>query len=527
MAEYYRATFTIDSSNDAPDAQGIDLMENIEDIVSEWAKEHLSEPDQDTNNAELKDQNGGTFHIDRGKIDRSGFCRLVLEHPDSDNEAQTWRTDFRLATEGDRVGIEVEVRRIGDSDEPLGGIGNASRPRVVETLFRDFKCSFDGQPLTDESEHITPADSEYFVNNLLTNPSRRMPVIVVTENRYGGIFMNANRLQSRLLGLVNVYTYGSETARTVNRELGDRLGCWDGAIRVYRPGCSRDDASRQNAYWTWRHMNYITNAKGWEELLLEIGDECLIHLLPQAGPRLYEEVSGQVRRARYERLLERFKSAAQDESAYQELLNEATGAVADYQLQNEELSQRYIELEKDNEHLRAQVEQLGISLSYRESEESQSEDIQDDIRPEFNSVHDVVKHAMKYMNGIRFFSYAQETAKGSQFPRPDEVYGIFEALDACAVERAQDTLGKSVQEWFAEQGVVYASNESESTMGKYGDKRTFFDNLNKRRTKMPAHIKIGGGLGEHNQLRIHLFWEKNEQKWLIGYIGRHRPTSSG
>ena len=41
-------------------------------------------------------------------------------------------------------------------------------------------------------------------------------------------------------------------------------------------------------------------------------------------------------------------------------------------------------------------------------------------------------------------------------------------------------------------------------MGRYGDKRTFRDDLKKAHVKMPAHIKLGGGLGEQNQLRIHL-----------------------
>ena len=531
MTEYYKTTFSIDRSFGTPEVKGIALMEKVEDIVNEWAKGRLEEPIEDPRTGSLEDDKGATYHIDRGKIVPAGFCRLLLEHPDSGTDAMTWRADIRLATEGDGVDIEVEVRRIGDSNGSLGARANASRPRVIETLFREFKCSFDGQSLTAEAKSISPTHSDSFVNELVINPTRRMPIIVMTENRYGGVFMNANRLQTRLLGLANVFTYSADTARAVNELLPDWLGCWDGAVRIYRPGCSLDDASRQNTFWTWQRMNYIIRTSGWsdgwDQLLLEIGDECSKHSLPQTGVRLYEDVSRQIRQERYEGLLERFKNAEQEESAYQELLTEARDTIADYERQNDEVRRRNNELENETQHLRAQVEQLNIALSYQDLEDAQPEDEASDSPLEFNSIYDVVEHTQKQIDGIRFFSNAEQMAKGSQFPRPYEVYEAFKALDACAAERVQDSLGKSVQEWLSDKNIDYASRESDTTMGKYGDKRVFYDNVNKRRTKMPAHIKLGGGLGESKQLRIHLTWDEDEKKWLIGYIGKHLPTASG
>ena len=322
MAEYYEAHFTIDSQSDAPNMLGIDLMKQVEGVVWKWANEHLEEPVEVVGTRDWKDAGGATLHVDKGQLDVSGFCRIVLEHPDTAVDTLTWRSDFRLATEGSGVDVEVEVRRMGEGDEAIGTRGSASRPRALVTLFQEYECSFDGNKLTTESERIHQKASSSFVRDVLTNPNRRMPVVVVTENSYGGLFIGADNLQSRLLGLASVFTYDNDTARTVNYDLSDWLRCWDGAIRVYRPGCSPDDASRQNVFWTWRRMNYIASARGWDELFQEIADECLIHSLPQASPRLYDSVSGQVRQDRYERLLERFETAALDESVYQELLTE-------------------------------------------------------------------------------------------------------------------------------------------------------------------------------------------------------------
>ena len=73
----------------------------------------------------------------------------------------------------------------------------------------------------------------------------------------------------------------------------------------------------------------------------------------------------------------------------------------------------------------------------------------------------------------------------------------------------------------------YSPHESETTMGKFGDDRQFFDPEQRCRVEMQEHIKLGGGVGENNQLRIHIIWQEDESKWLIGYIGRHLRTAKG
>ena len=269
-------------------------------------------------------------------------------------------------------------------------------------------------------------------------------------------------------------------------------------------------------------MSRLTDRYGWEGLLMEIADECLRHSLPQSGQRLYDSVSLQVSQT----LLETIKKTALDEPTYQDLLTDAANNIEGLRRQNDELRQRWAELESENEDLHARVEQLRIALSYEGSEDD-SEDVSDEILPEFNSVYDVVEHTADQLNTIRFFSIAKELARGSKFPRANEVYEVFQKLDECAKEREQNSLGMDVQEWLSERGIGYSPHESTATMGKFGDKRIFHDDVTKLRTEMQAHIKVGGGTGAHNQLRIHLKWDDSEKIWLIGYIGQHLRTVSG
>ena len=92
MAEYYRASFTVEKSHTAPEERGLGLLEKVVGPVREWAEDRLGEPLGDMLVGDWEKE-GATLHIDRGEFDASGFWRLVLEHPD-DSKASKWRTDF-------------------------------------------------------------------------------------------------------------------------------------------------------------------------------------------------------------------------------------------------------------------------------------------------------------------------------------------------------------------------------------------------------------------------------------------------
>ena len=530
MAEYYRTHFTVEGVCTDADVQGMELMSRVEGTVGVWASRRRVDPCEERDDGSWVCENGASLIVDRGKTDSSGFCRLVLQHPDDQSETTTWRSDFRLATDGVSVEVEVEVRRIRESEEAPDTHGDASRPNVLMRLCQDFLCSFDGKRLTTEAEEVSGERSDQFVSSVLTDPARRIPIVVVVNNIHGGVFMGPSELQSRLIGLANVYTYDNRTAKSITQQTSEYLGCWDGTIRVFRPGFTLQDRSNQNLFWTWARMNYIVRSQGWDQLLIEISDECQRHSLPQAGQRLYDAVSLQVKQAQSRRLLDIIRKTAQDEqdeSALEELLNETATTIEGLQDQNSELRQRFTALEGENDQLRSQVEQLGIALAYQGADDPEPTDEFEELPPEFNTVFDVVRYAEEHLSGIRFFSIAKEFAKGSQFRRSSDVHDVFQALNECAAERSQGSLRRDVQEWLSDRGIAYSPHESQSTMGKYGDKRKFRDEIAKVQIEMQEHVKLGGGSGEHNLLRIHTKWEPEECRWLIGCIGRHLPTASG
>ncbi len=158
--------------------------------------------------------------------------------------------------------------------------------------------------------------------------------------------------------------------------------------------------------------------------------------------------------------------------------------------------------------------------------DQEHDDTSESSRQGFQSVHEVVKHAGQNLGGLRFLSSSLDTAKSNYTidydDRADEFYKMFEVLETCANLRAKGSLGVGVAEWLEGHGVKY-SDESEDTKRRPDciDARTFFDPKCGKSVEMMHHVKMF-----RNAIRIHLEWEKDEEKWLIGYIGEHLPTSS-
>ena len=141
-------------------------------------------------------------------------------------------------------------------------------------------------------------------------------------------------------------------------------------------------------------------------------------------------------------------------------------------------------------------------------------------RTKFNSVCEAVEEADNTLERLRFLRSAFESARRSQFSRPNEVYYALETLDACGKARIEGTLSGDIAEWMAGRGVEFAAHESEKTVEQHADERTFYDRELDQSIYMPAHIKIGG-----SQLRIHVLWETAANEWLIGWVGDHLPTA--
>ena len=518
MSEYYRAVFSATKSG----LSGVPLLDSVRDALREWVEDDFGPREPSSNSPGAWTGAAGELSVNEYRLEDENLAafRMKWERPDPDCEAGRWRLSARLATEGEDVEVDIEVqgsenRRLGIRDEYA-----AKLPSVPARLLEEFDCAMDGRRLFTKAERMAGEGwAAAFIRDRLFAPERRIPLVVASENSEGrGV--DADRLQENLLGLATVVAYDHRAAWDISRDIPRALRCYDGAVRLYSPGCAETDVAQQNPYWVLYDALRLQDAG---ILWLILRDECVNRVPRQTLRRLYTRTRRRIETRQFEA---DFQALAELESlpnhpdaefyeAYRSLDypdDPPRGDAATYMRMAIIFRRKNESLEAKNKRLEEQVETLS-GAGDSKPVETVSSAAPADTR-EFKTVKDAVAQANGALDGLRFFPTAFESAERSQFRRPAEVYRAFEILSECARERGKGTLGISVTQWLANRSVEYSAGESESTEREYRDARTFCG------VYMPAHVKIGG-----SELRIHLSWDDSANKWLIGHVGAHLPIA--
>lgn len=507
MPGYYRAIFTI-SKPDAPSSQ---VLADAWQCVQDWATRKYGTPDS---------------HFTRSSA--CGDLKLcALTHRYADASSRDWRLSVRLATDGSAVNADIELRAADAADADPALAPTAPPPSLVQTLLERFDCSVGPDRLAVNATRINAHEADSFVKNELFNPDRQLPLLVLADFRDGSPVLDTDQAQQELAGLAKVIAYDHNTAWNIMRDLQHELWCYDGAIRLFAPGCSADALEQQHPYWLLRHLErVIRDNRLWQMLR----DECLLRTPHQ----------------RQSRLLSRVENAINEEESI--ILAELTDRVLRLQHSQDDIDKLLKFLDKSyigGDYVRSGLYRAAVTVAKAMKNRA---DILDGTRPapktydptseppptpplptqptpKFSTIHACAEYAAQNLPHLRFLPNALVTAQSNytrQYnTKAAQIYETFEVLNECGRQRTQPGAlqGKGVEQWLKENGVEY-SDESESTMREYSKERTFFDPDKDEYIPMPHHIKM-----LHNAIRIHLRWDATEKKFLIGYIGEHLPTS--
>lgn len=519
MPGYYRAIFTI-SKPDTPSSQ---VLADAWQCVQDWPAAEYGNPVRQFVRSSVSDD--------------MKLCNRV--HRYTDSSSCDWRLSVRLATDGNAVEADIELRATDSDDPDLSLNLMAQPPSVIQTLIEQFDCSVGADSLNINATRINPDEADSFVKNELLNEDRLLPLLVVTDPRNGNSVIDADEMQQELAGLARVFAYDHSAAWNVMRDLPQSLWCYDGAVRLFAPGCSEDDLAQQHPFWTpWRLGGFIRDNRLWQMLR----DECLLRTPHQRQSRLLSRVENAINADDMkimEDMVSRLEKTNPDAKDFLELLKfvdelSAPDYAGNYDISHKidlvmssitRVEYRNNKLKLENNDLREENVKLRAKL-YRQADKSAPpNDVDIATEQAFSTILGCVEHAAQNLTHLRFLiPSARETAQSNytrQYnARATHVYETFEVLNECGRQRTQPGgLGKNVQLWLKENRVEY-SDESESTMREYSKERTFFDSIKGEHIPMPHHIKM-----LHNDIRIHLRWDADEKKFLIGYIGDHLPTA--
>ena len=508
MPGYYRAIFTI-SKPDAPSSQ---VLADAWQSVQDWPDAEYGNPVRQFVRSSVSDD--------------MKLCNRV--HRYTDSSSCDWRLSVRLATDGSAVEADIELRAAAAADADPALAPPAPPPSLVQTLLERFDCNVGPDRLAIAPTRIYADDADSFVTNELFNQDRQLPLLVLADFRDGSPVLDANQAQQELAGLAKVIAYDHNTAWNIMRDLQHELWRYDGAIRLFAPGCSADALEQQHPYWLLRHLDgVIRDNRLWQMLR----DECLLRTPHQ----------------RQSRLLSRVENAINEEESI--VLAELTDRVLRLQHSQDDIDKLLKFLDKSYiggdyvrsglyraaitgaKIMRNRAKRLANDLQVGKSGKDPSDsEVAPDPEPlppqlNFSSIHACAEHAAQNLPHLRFLSDALDTAQSDYTRQYDtraaKIYETFEVLNECGRQRTQpDSLqGKGVEQWLKENGVEY-SDESETTMHRYSKERTFFDSIKGEYIPMPHHIKM-----LHNAIRIHLRWDADEKKFLVGHIGEHLPTA--
>ena len=271
MPGYYRAIFTI-SKPDAPSSQ---VLADAWQCVQDWAARKYGTPDS---------------HFTRSSA--SGDLKLCnLSHRYADASSRDWRLSVRLATDGSAVNADIHLRASDAADADPALAPAAPPPSLVQTLLERFDCSVGPDRLAVNATRIYADDADSFVTSELFNQDRQLPLLVLADFRDGSPVLDADQAQQELAGLAKVIAYDHNTAWNIMRDLQHELWCYDGAIRLFAPGCSADALDQQHPYWLPRHLDgVIRDNRLWQMLR----DECLIRTSHQRPSRLLSRVENAI-----------------------------------------------------------------------------------------------------------------------------------------------------------------------------------------------------------------------------------------
>ena len=499
MAEYYRTIFTIEEC-----MQGLELLDMVADEARKWAECEFGASLHGPRD-ELEGRRG-RLRFGMRSVDDSGVFRLVWERPDLNEEELQWRLSLRLATEGDDMEADIEVQGLEWQGEAPPDEFQARPPSLVSTLFREFHCSLDGERLTANARRVSDANS--FREELL-DPNRSLPLLAVSEEKRGdsasekasylqrqlsvehgqlsapgASHEKANHLQRQLLGLVKVVSYDHDMTWQISKDLPRPLRCYDGAMRLYSPGCSESDVSQQHPYWLPPDMDKL----GPDLMLSMLRDECVIRLPRQGRRRMFSRVRNAIRNrdtrnleSKIEELLELLElQDTHDEDSVPRVRY-------DYLMKNAKaLNNRVKVLEEEIKQLSNSSTDQVPTPPLREPSSTPE--------PAPASVLEAVQRANRDLDGLRFFPSARESAervaKSGQFKRTEKLYQVFESMSECAEKRVRGPLGMSLAQWFRDRAVTYARRESEQTNNRYRHARTFPDDITGGYIYMEEHFKL-------------------------------------
>jgi hypothetical protein len=486
------------------------------------------------------------------RTDNLALLRLVQR--DGADGSIFWHNIIRLMRSGDGAAIEHAIARSAPRGFTLAP--KASSPSVVQEIIAAYS-SGGVEPRDLYNARIDCADgqeTEAFVEHVLLDGSRKVPVLVVTvSGRTERPVVDPAVLAKQLRGMATVVELRTRecsdalTSSLQHQGFDRRFTCFDGGVRLFAPRLATQDALPRHTLWirTWLLEISDDPRKRTEILAGLVADRVAEARMPPDLLSCVQDYDRHERRRRAEIVLAApppdpaasmdsiiSQSSAQLTALETELrganemieLYDSTNR--DITVQIEDAKRRIADLEYEAQQERLKAEALEQQLDAKQQRELDglSSDVRADIaaslceRASPEAALRVI--SLAWPDRVVVLESAVRAAKRSaSFKYCADAIDLLTRLVTDYFDAIQSGGDNEARKVFGAN--EYAAKESERVMANKAavKQRTF--NYNGQQVEMFAHLKIGTKDSVAETLRIHFHWDAEATKIVIGYCGPH------
>jgi hypothetical protein len=434
--------------------------------------------------------------------------------------SRDWITDLFVERQGDgfvRFGAQLNCRCA--VDDP--GFTH-SRPRVVRNVLESLAAEADGESLTNQFEYVAEGDVDGFVA-LLYAPARRLPVVAISVDNFGGAQVDIDQLANRLSGTAHLRCLTIEPSFALSRAVGKKMSVFNGAIRVYMPGLEQETEDPfEHPLWLAPHAGF--NRWAVDQVAARVlpwgfrdNDRTATFwktgLLRQASARALADKSAGTREEQLKAEIEALKSEKE------QLKETAETAEALMYEEARKLLQVQAEL--------AQAKEENIQLKQRQSVSERLEIPSRPLSPK--DIEDLFYNKLDLEGSLHIVgtmfpariavldSAIISARRSTDFRHRKKAFELLWTLatdywEALAAGQGDVTARQRL-------GAAYAAKEAQG-LSTAGRKRRTFTHDSKE-ILMEKHLKIGVADNRAETLRIHFEWLADDRLIVIGHCGEH------
>lgn len=444
-----------------------------------------------------------------------------------------WTTEIAIAHLDDRVQFALQLGAASTSFVVRPAWLTIGRPRIVTDILTDYSCWAGERPILSRAQLVEASDVPDFVNEILLDDKRTLPVVVVSHDRFTDQpNVDADRLHLSLLGFAHVAVFDKWAAFRLTDSLGKALSCFNGCVRIYWPGLTRvSDPMQHELYFPVQIEKFEVLGKPLDRRLFAFLSK--VSAFRFADGEVIREIQARIdaeRLAESQRVRKQIQQGAADASTLQDLLPLHDMAMEE----NASLLERLKHLEKEKSDLT--LELSTVKSNWNLFQQHQALSAEDETaapqEPEENEPDSPLaaleQAEREYGQDLLVLDTARNAAGSSEFARPEEVYQALMAIrDVGNLYFDSVRTGTSMGGWAEQLGkrgfTQYSQTESDTVKNdyrKYGRYREFTLNGGKRR--IYQHLDLGGG-DRKNCLQIYFEADRKLNRIIIAHCGEHLP----